>query len=164
MSIIDVHYFGDLKSFKAKYSKVSKEQTIDPDILKELDIYSPTKSSAEMFLELRERLAPICNRTLRRQVLEYIKYTKRIPLTQDYYPEEEEDLLYQKVSTYLQSTKLYALPNSQRQLVTLILRKLLASSSFAIAQTLERLIFRLSRLIEEAKTQINEKSDEIDME
>lgn len=155
VSIIDEYYFWDLKSFKAKYSKVSKEQSIDPEILKELEAFTISKSSEQMFVELRERLAPICNRTLRRQVLEYIKYTKRIPLTQDYYPWEDENLLYEKVSDYLQSPILYALPNSQRQLVTLILRKLLASSSFAIAQTLDRLIFRLTNLIEEAEKQVN---------
>ena len=113
-----------------------------------------------MFMELRNRLAPICIRTLRRQVLEYIKYTKRIPLTQDYYPGEDETLLYEKVSDYLQTKNLYALPASQRQLVTMILRKLLASSSFAIAQTLERLIYRLNGLIKEAKTQIKTNDEE----
>ena len=30
----------------------------------------------EMFEDLRNRLKPICIRTLRRQVLEYIKYTR----------------------------------------------------------------------------------------
>ena len=28
VSIIDEHHFGDLKSFKAKYSKIPKEQTV----------------------------------------------------------------------------------------------------------------------------------------
>ena len=57
-------------------------------------------------------------------------------MTQDYYPGEDENMLYEKVTDYLQSPILYALPASQRQLVTLILRKLLASSSFAIEKTL----------------------------
>lgn len=160
VSIIDEHHFWDLKSFKAKYSRVSLEQKISPEEKLESEIYGNDRPNAEMFLELRNRLAPICIRTLRRQVLEYIKYTKRIPLTQDYYPGEDETLLYEKVSDYLQTKNLYALPASQRQLVTMILRKLLASSSFAIAQTLERLIYRLNGLIKEAKTQIKTQDEE----
>ncbi len=160
VSIIDEHHFGDLKSFKAKYSRVSLEQKPTQEEPWESELYGNDRSNAEMFMELRNRLAPICIRTLRRQVLEYIKYTKRIPLTQDYYPGEDETLLYEKVSDYLQTKNLYALPASQRQLVTMILRKLLASSSFAIAQTLERLIYRLNGLIKEAKTQIKTNDEE----
>lgn len=136
VSIIDEHVFGDLKSFKAKYSRVSKEQNINQSVMMLEEAIPGNRTSAEMFLELRERLAPICNRTLRRQVLEYIKYTKRIPLTQDYYPGEDENLLYEKVTEYLQTPRLYGLPASQRQLITLILRRLLSSSSFAIGKTL----------------------------
>ena len=136
ISIIDDHHFGDLKSFKAKYSKVSTFQDVYEN---ELGMVEPRQ---EMFMELRRRLAPVCTRTLRKQVLEYIKYTKRIPITQDYIPTEEEIKLYNGMSEYLQRPRLYALPASQRQLITLILRKLLASSSFAIASTLDRVAFR----------------------
>lgn len=160
VSIIDEHHFGDLKSFKAKYSKIPKEQTVPGNADAEISTERP---SNEMFSELKERLQPICHRTLRRQVLEYIKYTKRIPLTQDYYPGEDESELYQKMSAYLQTDRLYALPNSQRQLVTLVLRKLLASSSFAISQTLERLIYRLESLIEEAEKQVSANQNEVDI-
>lgn len=148
VSIIDEHVFGDLKSFKANYANISKEQDLFDS---ELGLVEPKQ---EMFSDLRERLKTVCTRTLRRQVLEYIKYTKRIPLTQDYVPTDEEVFLYDKVSEYLQRAKLYALPSSQRKLMTLILRKLLASSSFAIANTLNGLINKLDRLIEEAKSQI----------
>src|SRR5262249_20781013 len=55
----------------------------------------------------------------------------------------EEQRLYDLVSAYLQRDKLYALPASQRQLVTLILRKLLASSTYAIAGTLDGMVQRL---------------------
>src|SRR5207244_11003661 len=44
---------------------------------------------------------------------------------------------------YLQRDTLYALPSGQRQLMTLILRKLLASSTFAISGTLDALAKRL---------------------
>jgi ERCC4-related helicase len=151
VSVIDDHVFGDLTSFKVNYARVSRVQDIYES---ELGLVEPRQ---EMFTDLRNRLKPVCTRTLRRQVLEYIKYTKRIPLTQDYVPTEQEIELYNYVSEYLQRPVLYALPTSQRQLITLILRKLLASSSFAIASTLSSLVYRLSKLIEEAEKQVFEK-------
>ena len=95
--------------------------------------------------ELKQRLLPVCQRTLRRQVLEYIKFTQRIPLTWEFHPSEAEQKLYEGVSTYLQREVLYALPNAQRTLMTMVLRKLLASSSFAIAKTLRGLLDRLQK-------------------
>lgn len=123
VSVIDDYTFGDLKSFKAQFSNMQSE---------------------EDFAALRERIKPICQRTLRRQVLEYIKYTNRIPITQEFVPSEAEQRLYDLVSGYLQREKLYALPSSQRQLMTLICRKLLASSTYAISGTLDALAIRAS--------------------
>lgn len=145
VSIIDDHVFGDLDSFKSNYARVSREQDIYDS---ELGLVEPKQ---EMFADLRNRLKTVCIRTLRRQVLEYINFRDRKPITQDYIPTEQEIELYNEMSEYLQRTKLYALPSSQRQLMTLILRKLLASSSFAIASTLNGLIEKLDRLIEEIK-------------
>ena len=154
-SIIDDHIFGDLNSFKANYAKVSREQDLYEN---ELGLVEPKK---EMFADLRERLKPICIRTLRRQVLEYINYRDRKPITQDYIPTEQEIVLYNGMSEYLQRTKLYALPFSQRQLMTLILRKLLASSSFAIASTLNGLVYKLEKLEEEIKKETETINNEL---
>lgn len=145
VSIIDDHVFGDLDSFKSNYARVSREQDIYEN---ELGLVEPKQV---MFADLRNRLKTVCIRTLRRQVLEYINFRDRKPITQDYIPTEQEIELYNEMSEYLQRTKLYALPSSQRQLMTLILRKLLASSSFAIASTLNGLIEKLDRLIDEIK-------------
>lgn len=153
VSIIDDHVFGDLKSFKANYARVSREQDIHES---ELGLVEPKQ---EMFLELKNRLKPICIRTLRRQVLEYINYTERKPITQDYIPTEQEIELYDGMSEYLQRIKLYALPFSQRQLMTLILRKLLASSSFAIASTLNGLVYKLDKMIKELKLKLKTTPD-----
>jgi len=98
----------------------------------------------QVFNTLKARLRPICHRTLRRQVLPYIKYTRRLPLVQEFTPNESEDRLYNLVSDYLQRDNLQALPASQRTLMTLVLRKLLASSSFAIAGALESIAARLA--------------------
>ena len=126
VSIVDEFVFGDLKSFKSQFSKTL---------------------TANDYRLLRNRLQPVCKRTLRRQVLEYIKYTKRIAICEEYYPTDNEQKLYEQVSAYLQRPLLYALPNSQRQLMTMILRKLLASSTYAIYGTLTRLIERLEEIL-----------------
>ena len=129
VSIIDDYAFGDIKSFKAQYSRANST----PD--------------EQVFQELKERLKPVCKRTLRRQVLEYINYTNRMALVEEFYPTPEEQRLYDLVSDYLQRGNLYALPTSQRQLMTLILRRLLASSTFAISGTLSVLAGRLDNLV-----------------
>lgn len=129
VSIIDEYAFGDIKSFKSQFLRIADNESL--------------------YNDLKSRLQPICIRTLRRQVLEYIKYTNRIPITQEFFPRPEEEQLYELVSDYLQSPKLYALPASQRQLMTLILRRLLASSTFAISGTLEALYKKLDTIVSE---------------
>ncbi|MEX2216180.1 MAG: SNF2-related protein [Phycisphaeraceae bacterium] len=129
VSLIDDHVFGDADSFRDQFIR-SSDETIRNSLL-------------------RDRLAPLCARTLRKQVVEYIPFTKRIPITQDFRPSDDEFRLYEEISAYLQRDSLIALPASQRKLVTLVLRKLLASSTFAIAGTLRRLVYRLERLKEE---------------
>ena len=131
VSIIDDYAFGDFKSYRARFARLGN----DTD-----------------FAELKERLQPLCKRTLRRQVLEYVKYTNRHALVQEFVPSDEEQRLYELVSNYLQRPTLYALPASQRQLVTLILRKLLASSTYAISGTLEGLVHRLEAAAQAATT------------
>lgn len=54
--------------------------------------------------------------------------------------------MYEAVSSFLQREDSYALPQRQRHLTALILRKLLASSSQAIAATLDTLRTRLESL------------------
>lgn len=95
--------------------------------------------------ELKSRLASVFIRTLRKQVHEYIPYTNRISMVEDFTPSDEELRLYEMVSEYLQRADVAAIKHSQRALMVLIYRKILASSSFAIAQTLESLISNLDR-------------------
>lgn len=146
VSIIDDYSFGDLKSFKTQYSRVN------------------SGADVETFNELKERLKPICKRTLRRQVLEYIRYTNRIALVEEFYPTEDEQRLYDMVSDYLQAENLYALPASQRKLMTLILRRLLASSTFAISGTLEGLANKLERIVKESENNNAEEVFALDFE
>ncbi len=128
VSFIDDRVFGDLDSFRQQFGALR---------------------DAQSFAALKQRIGPICKRTLRRQVEAYVKYTRRIPLLEEFRPGEDEVRLYDLVSEYLQRDRLYALPNAQRQLITLVLRKLLASSSFAIGGALESLVRRLKQTLED---------------
>ena len=128
VSIIDEHVFGDMRSFRNQYARLTSGDTFD---------------------DLKRRLKLVCKRTLRRQVLEYIRYTERMAYTQEFIPTPEEEILYEMVSEYLRRPNLQALPASQRTLMTLVLRKLLASSTFAIAGALAALAAKLERRLKE---------------
>lgn len=141
-SFIDEYIFGDLKSFKSQFTRIDD-------------------NDEQLYNDLKERIAPICKRTLRKQVLEYINYTNRLSITQEFYPSDKEQELYDKITLYLQRENLKALPPSQRWLMTLMLRKLLASSSFAIAGTLRGLVNKLNRILEESTIIKNEEYNEI---
>ena len=130
VSFIDEHAFGDQKSFKDQFINRGNETTLS---------------------DLRKRLQRFTYRTLRKQVMEYINYTNRIPHTQSYQPSKKEQELYDLVSDYLQRDIIYALPAGQRQLTTLVMRKLLASSSYAISKTLRTLASRLEAEIASGK-------------
>lgn len=139
VSVIDEYTFGDLKSFRTQFTRLAN----DGD-----------------FAELKQRIQPICQRTLRKQVLEYVPYTTRHALVQEFVPSADEQRLYDLVSDYLQRPTLYALPSSQRQLMTLILRKLLASSTYAISGTLQGLANKL-QAASDASQQISAPLDEM---
>lgn len=126
VSVIDEHHFGDAKSFRTQYSRLGEGSRFD---------------------ELKERLAPVCHRTLRRQVVEYVSYTNRVPITEEFWPSQDEQVLYDLVSEYLRRPELHALPASQRTLMVLVMRKLLASSTFAIAGALDTLRNRLEKTL-----------------
>ncbi len=98
--------------------------------------------------ELKARLRQVCIRTLRRQVQEYVRYTERHGAAERFTPFPDEHELYEKVSAYLQRDNLVALEHRQRALMLLVYRKILASSSFAIAGTLSRLIQRLENKLQ----------------
>lgn len=125
-SLIDEQLFGDIHSFRAQFT-----------------------GAGSNLMALRHRLAPFCKRTLRKQVMEYIRYTERRAVTRPFRPSDDEHALYEAISGFLQRENSYALPRRQRHLTALILRKLLASSSTAIAATLDTLRKRLESLQEE---------------
>lgn len=141
VSFIDERAFGDLRSFREQFANLNQEH---------------------VFQTLKARLKPLCHRTLRRQVLPYVRFTKRHPIVEPFTPEESEDRLYDLVSEYLRRGNLQALPSSQRSLMTLVLRKLLASSTFAIAGALDSMSLRLQAKLKkhEPKQSLEDELDE----
>ena len=119
VSIIDEHIFGDAAVFA---------QT-------NLDV-------------LKSRLANIYRRTLRKTVRELgtINFTERKVLTRPFAPGEDEQLLYDMVTEYLDRPNLKALPENGRELIRIIIRKLMASSTEAIKGTLRKLAETLDSL------------------
>lgn len=133
-SVADPHIFGDERSFREQFADAAH-----------------SNDAAD---RLKQRLVPLCKRTLRKQVLEYVQFTERRCLTREFYPTDEEQELYESVSDYLRRPVLAALPESQRQLITLVLRKLLASSTFAISATLSGMANRLEEELRKLRPQL----------
>ena len=125
-TLIDENIFGDVNAFRSQFTGVGGD-----------------------LQGLRNRLASFCKRTLRKDVTEYINYTERKPHTQKFRSTDDEHRLYEAVTAYLLHDDSYAIPRRQRHLTELILRKLLASSSLAIAGTLSVMKLRLQALREE---------------
>lgn len=125
-TLIDEQIFGDVNAFRSQFTGIGGD--ID---------------------SLRNRLSSFCKRTLRKDVTEYISYTQRKPYTQKFRSTDDEHRLYEAVSDYLLREDSYAIPHRQRHLTELILRKLLASSSLAIAGTLAVMKQRLEALRDE---------------
>ena len=133
LSFLDESILGPEHAFRSQYLKDSSG----------LD-----ETAAE---EIRARLAPAVQRTLRRQVREYVRFTKRRSVVEDFAPSLDEQRLYDQVSEYLRRSEALALEPGQKTLLTLVYRKLLASSTFAIAPTLRKLAAGLRKRLEAAK-------------
>tara|TARA_R110000868_G_scaffold120477_5_gene319926 strand:+ start:9903 stop:12770 length:2868 start_codon:yes stop_codon:yes gene_type:complete len=125
-TLIDEHLFGDDKAFRKQFMAGSGD-----------------------IQELKERLSGFVKRTLRKDVLEYIRYTERKTVTVPFTPSDPEQALYDGVSAFLEMEESYALPKRHRHLTGLILRKLLASSSYAVLNTLKTIKHRLETLRDE---------------
>ena len=128
-SIIDDRLFGSEKSFRKQYGK------------------------GENLQELRQRIKKLYTRTLRKDVREYINYTHRLPLTQKFNATDQEQDLYQAVSDFLRRDDIYSVPTSQKKLTTMIVRKILASSTYALIFTLTHIKERLMRMLETHKNE-----------
>ena len=143
VSLVDERVFGDLPSFRDQFGALGNPDTV---------------------AKLRARLQPVCMRTLRRQVQPYISYTRRIPMVEQFTPSQDEQALREMVADYLRRPALNALPSGQRQLISLVLWKLLASSSYAIGGALGTMAQRLQDKLgaESSDTPTEELTDALD--
>ncbi|WP_352522141.1 MULTISPECIES: SNF2-related protein [unclassified Mesorhizobium] len=127
VSMIDDNHFGGEEAFKT--------------------LYTGARATPASLEALRERLIPVCYRTLRRQVQEagHINFTKRNAVIFDFEPPSREVQLYEKVSTFLQRKDTISYGDRANQLVVLQVRKILGSSTFAVTGYLRSLIERLEK-------------------
>lgn len=101
---------------------------------------------------LKRELAPVLYRTLRRDVGKYMDFKKRECRTVDFELSPDEAELYMRVNDFLKKSVLYSIPTSNKGLIVLVIRKLLASSSFALIETFEVLAARLEKLKQGTKS------------
>lgn len=128
VSFIDPRIFGSEKMFRQRYIK-------DED-----------------YDDLKRELTPVLYRTLRKDVAGYMHFVKRICKTVDFELSWDEIQLYERVNKFLRRDVLYSIPTSNRALIILVIRKLMASSSFALIETFEVLKKRLEKLYEGTKS------------
>lgn len=134
-SFIDDKLLGTPYSFKSRFADpLSEVNSTNKGKLKELRFLIKGEESDDP-----TSVSGILARTLRKEVHEYVRFTKRKSMTFDFTPTDEEFKLYEKVSSYLQRVEVAAIKTTQRNLMILVYRKLLASSTFAIAGTLKKL-------------------------
>lgn len=143
-SFLDEDYLGTDYSFKTLFANPVKKQ-----------------NKTERLIQLKERLmgtidpetgepsGGILTRTLRKQVKGLVAFTNRYSVTEDFAPNDDEVELYNHVSEYLGRPFLASTKATQRNMMELVYRKILASSSFAIAGTLYRVSHFLAKRLQQ---------------
>ena len=125
---------------------------IDPRIFGTEKVFNKRYIEGQDYSDLKRELAPVLYRTLRKDVAKYMNFKKRTCKTVDFTLSQDEIELYQRVNDFLKREILYSIPTSNRSLIILVIRKLLASSSFALIETFEILKNRLVKLYEGSRS------------
>lgn len=125
---------------------------IDPRIFGSEKVFRRRYINDEDYDDLKRELTPVLYRTLRKDVAGYMHFVKRICKTVDFELSWDEIQLYERVNKFLRRDILYSIPTSNRALIILVIRKLMASSSFALIETFEVLKKRLEKLYEGTKS------------
>ena len=125
---------------------------IDPRIFGSEKVFNRRFVEGGDYEELKQELLPVLYRTLRRDVGKYMSFSKRTCITVDFHLDAEEKELYDETNAFLHRDPLYSIPTANRGLIILVIRKLLASSSFALVETFEVLEKRLEKLYEGTKS------------
>lgn len=142
-SFLDENYLGTEFSFKTLFVNPVRRQ-----------------NETHRLVQLKERLmgkidkdngltsGGILTRTLRKQVSALVYFTNRFSITEDFAPNDDEIELYNSVSEYLRRPFLASTKATQRNMMELVYRKILASSSFAIAGTLYKVSHFLAKRLQ----------------
>lgn len=125
---------------------------IDPRIFGSEKVFNKRFIEGQDYPELKRELIPVLYRTLRRDVGKYMDFKKRECRTIDFALSPDEVELYMRVNNFLKKDVLYSIPNANKGLIVLVIRKLLASSSYALIETFEVLKNRLQKLYEGTKS------------
>lgn len=121
---------------------------IDPRILGSEKVFNKKFIEGQDYAELKRELVPVLYRTLRRDVRKYIDFKNRECRTIDFALSPDEVELYMMVNSFLKKEVLRSIPTTNKGLIIMVIRKLLASSSYALIETFEILKNRLQRLYE----------------
>lgn len=125
---------------------------IDPKIFGPEQVFNRRYIEGQDYEDLKRELLPVLFRTLRKDVGKYMDFKRRECLTVDFHLTQEESELYELVNAFLKRDTLYSIPTNNKGLIILVIRKLLASSSFALIQTFEVLRNRLEKLYQGTKS------------
>lgn len=125
---------------------------IAPRIFGSERLFNKRFIEGEDYAELKRELSPVLYRTLRRDVARYMEFRKRTCRTVDFTLSPDEVELYMRVNNFLKRDTLYSIPTANRGLIVLVIRKLLASSSYALIETFEVLRNRLEKLYQGTKS------------
>lgn len=143
ISIIDDNFFSNTSNFAERYNAVTIRDNSN-------------------YGELKARLQTIIHRTLRKQVTEYVKYTKRSAITVEYELSDAEQAIYNRLSAYIDNPFTVGISTAARPLLGLLIRKILSSSSYALSYTLKRIIYRLENF--DIQNITNEEDSYLDLE
>ena len=125
---------------------------IDPRIFGSEKVFNKRFIEGQDYPELKRELIPVLYRTLRRDVEKYMDFKRRECRTIDFALSPDEVELYMRVNNFLKRDVLYSIPDANKGLIVLVIRKLLASSSYALIETFEVLKNRLHKLYEGTKS------------
>lgn len=125
---------------------------IDSRIFGSEKVFNKRFIEGQDYTELKKELIPVLYRTLRRDVGKYMDFKRRECRTIDFCLSPDEVELYMRVNNFLKRDVLYSIPNANKGLIVLVIRKLLASSSYALIETFEVLKKRLEKLYEGTKS------------
>jgi superfamily II DNA/RNA helicase len=125
---------------------------IDPKIFGSEQVFNHRFIEGQDYETLKQELLPVLFRTLRKDVGKYMDFKRRECITVDFHLTQEESDLYNLVNAFLKRETLHSIPTNNKGLIILVIRKLLASSSFALVQTFEILRKRLEKLYQGTKS------------